>query len=465
MPVIVLVADGARPDALRGPLTSLPALARLREDGALHEVTSVFPSVTGPAYVPFLLGRFPGGVGLPGLRWYDRARDTCGWPDHARSYVGWQMGAINSDLSPAAPTIFELVPESLAAMSVITRGLPASHQVGGLTLRSAARAALTHFRGRAETWLDVDREVGDELVRRVRDERPRYAFAALTGVDKASHARGHGDSLVHEALAIVDDVAARLRADAEQGGYWDDTHLWIVSDHGHAEVHAHEDLARLVEEFGPRTMAHPFTTRVDAEAAVMVSGNAMAHIYLGLADRERRWWGGLGARWEPLAAMLLARPAVDVMLLPEGPDRCLVRSASRGEARVARVGDKLEYRRLGGDPLCYRADLRGTPDALHDATLDTDYPDAVLQVLALAGSARAGDIILSATPGHDFRARYEPIPHRSAHGALHRDHMMVPLLVNRPLTGRPRRTTDLFASALDALHVAPPAVMDGRSFL
>ena len=107
----------------------------------------------------------------------------------------------------------------------------------------------------------------------------------------------------------------------------------------------------------------------------------------------------------------------------------------------------------------------GDADAVLDATLEGAYPDGIVQIVTLAGSARAGDLIVSATPGWDFRARYEPIPHRSAHGALHRDHVMVPLLTNRPASGTPRRTTDVFASALDALGVAAPERMDGRSFL
>jgi hypothetical protein len=41
----------------------------------------------------------------------------------------------------------------------------------------------------------------------------------------------------------------------------------------------------------------------------------------------------------------------------------------------------------------------------------------------------------------------------------------VPLLANRPPARRPRRTTDLFASALAALQVARPPMMDGVSFL
>jgi hypothetical protein len=466
VPVIVLVADGARPDAFEGrSLDALPALRRLREEGALHRVSSVFPSVTGPAYTPFLIGRFPGPIGVPGLRWYDRAREACGWPDYARSYVGHQMRRFDEDLDASAPTIFELVPNSLAALSVVTRGLARARRIGALTARSALRATVTHFRGRAERWLDVDRETADVIVRRMREERPDFLFAAFTGVDKASHARGHDDALVHEAMRIVDDAAARLRTDAERGDWWDDTHLWIVSDHGHSPVHTHEDLARVVSGTGLRTVAHPWSATIAPDAAVMVSGNAMAHLYLDLGKEERPWWPALSARHGGLADALLAREAVDLLLLPHTSARCEVRSAARGIAVVERSRETYRYRCVSGDPLGLGGDVEGSADETFDATREGNYPDAIVQILSLAGSPRAGDVILSAAPGWDFRARYEPIPHRSSHGALHRDHMLVPLLLNRPAASTPRRTTDLFASALDALGVQAPATLDGGSFL
>jgi arylsulfatase A-like enzyme len=335
-----------------------------------------------------------------------------------------------------------------------------------LTVRSALRAAVTHFRGRAERWLDVDAEVRDTIVRRVREERPDYLFAALTGVDKASHARGHEDELVRDALTLVDETVARLREEAERGGWWSETHLWVVSDHGHAAVHTHDDLAGAVSEAGHRTVAHPWSAGLRADAAVMVSGNAMAHVYVELDERRRPGWPRLAARWSALADALLARPSVDLLLLPHSPDRCEVRSAARGGATVEREGDRFRYRRLDdGDPLCMSADISGTANEVYDATRGGSYPDAVVQIATLAGSSRSGDFILSAAPGYDFRDRYEPIPHRSAHGALHRDHMLVPLLVDRPPARTPRRTTDLFASTLAALGIAAPAAMDGESFL
>ncbi|MEP6619528.1 MAG: alkaline phosphatase family protein [bacterium] len=465
MPVIVLVADGARLDAFHGDLAHLPAMRRLRDEGGLHAVTTVFPSVTGPAYTPFLLGRFPGPIGIPGIRWYDRARTACSWPDYSRSYVGFQFSRFDDDLDPDAPTIFELVPDSIAALSVATRGLPPSRRLGTLTARSALRVANTHFRGHPERWLDVDREVRDTIPRRMREDRPDYLFAAFTGVDKASHSRGHDSALVRDALRILDDTVAELRSDAEAGGWWTDTHLWIVSDHGHAEVHSHEDLARTVADTGVRTAAHPWSAKAAAGAAVMVSGNAMAHVYVDLRERTRRWWPSLERDWSALADVLLALPATDLLLLPHSPNQCEVRCESRGTAMISREGDVYRYVRTGGDPLGLNADVCGGADDVHDALQSSDYPDALVQIINLAGSARAGDFILSATPGWDFRARYEPIPHLSAHGALHRSHMLVPLLTNRPPARAPRRTTDVFASTLAALGIAAPAGLDGQSFI
>jgi hypothetical protein len=53
----------------------------------------------------------------------------------------------------------------------------------------------------------------------------------------------------------------------------------------------------------------------------------------------------------------------------------------------------------------------------------------------------------------------------SSHGALHREHILVPLLVNRPIGGRPRRTVDVMPSALVALGKTVPPGLDGVSFV
>ena len=133
---------------------------------------------------------------------------------------------------------------------------------------------------------------------------------------------------------------------------------------------------------------------------------------------------------------------------------------------VTCVDGRFSYRRDDGDPLGLGIDMsRLTADEAYDATIESDYPDGIVQIAHIATSPRSGEIILSAARDWDFRARYEPIPHVSSHGALHREHMLVPLLVNRPPASHPRRTVDVMPSALRALGLDVPRGLDGESFV
>jgi hypothetical protein len=121
---------------------------------------------------------------------------------------------------------------------------------------------------------------------------------------------------------------------------------------------------------------------------------------------------------------------------------------------------------IDGDPLRVGLELQNVfaSDAF-DALTGGDYPDAIVQIAQLASSARSGDIIVSAAPAWDFRERWEPVRHASTHGSLHRDHMLVPLLVSKPVGGMPRRTADVVPSALAALGLPAARELDGASFM
>ena len=464
--VVILLADGSRPDTLASAMDAgaLPALARLRDEGSFSTVTTVFPSVTGPAYTPFLMGRYPGPVGLPGLRWFDRTRQTARGFGNCRSYVGLEMRYVDSDLDPAAPTLFELTAPSVGALSVIRRGLQPRDRIGRGVM-FAARAGRTHFSGNVRGWLAIDRHVGSEVARRIRLTRPRFVFAALTGIDKASHASGHASDAVRTAMHIVDETVAEIRHDAERAGRWESMQLWIASDHGHSPVASHDDLADLIRSLGHATIAHPWTFARGRDAAVMVSGNAMAHVYLELDRPVRPWWPELRKRWSELANEMLGRPSVDLLMLPCGPDVVEIRSHSRGAAQIISTEDRVSYRPLTGDPLGIGAHEMLTDAEAYEVCSASDYPDALVQVSRLASAPRSGEMILSATRGWDFRSKHEPIPHVSSHGALHADHMRVPLLTSRPTALIPRRTVDVMPSALVALGLGVPSGLDGASFI
>ena len=470
MSLILLVADGARFDTIDAATGAdspapLPALAQLRAEGSLHPVTTAFPSVTGVAYAPFLTGRFPGPCGLPGLRWFDRSHTRCRRFPYARSYLGAEMRHLDEDLDPSHPTIFELAPSRFNAMSMLGRGTSSSERIGR-DARTLVRAAYTHWIGNVDGWIALDEHVARVSTRHIIERRPEFACIALLGLDKASHTAGHGSAIARRALATIDAAVGELRSALERAGRWQDTHLWIVSDHGHSAVHAHDDLAALVRASDHRVLAHPWLLARGEAVAVMVSGNAMAHLYLELRRRVRAGWSALRERWEPLVRMLLARESVDLVVLPIDDSQTEVRSRDRGSAIITAAKGRYSYRTLDGDPLRVGFELQNVyaSDAF-GALARGDYPDAIVQIAQLAASARSGDIIVSATPGWDFREKWEPVRHASTHGSLHRDHMLVPLLVSEPVSGTPRRTADVMPSALAALRLPPADDLDGSSFL
>ncbi|MBC7841405.1 MAG: alkaline phosphatase family protein [Gemmatimonadaceae bacterium] len=455
--VILVVADGVRPDTLASAIDAgaVPAMQALREAQGFHTLTTVFPSVTGPAYVPFLMGEHPGHVGLPGLRWFDRSRRDTGWPHFTRSYIGSEMRKVDRDLTLDTPTAFERSGGGLAMMNMIGRGLPRRNKLTD-SVGFALRAGYTHFRGDVAGWLDVDRALKAEMLGRVLAERPPFTFASFCGVDKTSHSVGHQATIVREALTIVDGFVADVTAAATREGWMHELALFVVSDHGHVDVRGHDDLADLFrDEVGLRVLAHPkiFGVR-EPEMAVMVSGNAMAHLFVELESRTRPWWPALSGRWNDTAELLLRRPSVDLMMLPHSETSVEIRGGGgRGSAMLRRVDGRYDYECRTGDPLGL-GDVHGASDSdAWERSLQTDYPDSLVQIMALNDCRRTGDFIVSATRDWDFRGRYEPIPHMSSHGALHREHMLVPMLTNLPNDVPWRRTQDVFHRAMQFLGV------------
>jgi len=155
---------------------------------------------------------------------------------------------------------------------------------------------------------------------------------------------------------------------------------------------------------------------------------------------------------------------VDLMILPTSQSSCEIHTRDRGVAKLTWSEAVYSYLPQNGDPLDIGEQLALDGGDAYDATIDSDYPDSLVQIANLTASPRSGDIILSAARDWDYRARYEPIPHVSSHGALHREHMLVPLLLNRVPAHAPRRTVDVMPSALAALGITAPKSLDGISF-
>ncbi|OGQ33207.1 MAG: hypothetical protein A3A72_04595 [Deltaproteobacteria bacterium RIFCSPLOWO2_01_FULL_38_9] len=117
---LFILLDGSRPDVL-GELLSAGRMPNFFDvfvkQGTFTRATSVFPSTTGPAYLPYLTGFYPGHCNVPGIRWFDRKAFK------ARSYVGYESYLFNHDISRDVQTLFEHVKRPMNIFSPVSRGV------------------------------------------------------------------------------------------------------------------------------------------------------------------------------------------------------------------------------------------------------------------------------------------------------------------------------------------------------
>jgi hypothetical protein len=240
----------------------------------------------------------------------------------------------------------------------------------------------------------------------------------------------------------------------------------MSSDHGHTETKVHLDLTGLLSDLDYSVFEHPNIYSRKVDAAVMVSGNSFANIYLAsqgewerpLTDHELE-----GEHRRVLRALSL-REEVEWIAFRKDGGVAKIMSAS-GQALLDKVGDHYTYDYEGTDPL--RLGLphgRVRSSEALSLTMETDFPDALEQIWQLFTSERTGDIVVTSKPGYDLRGWRERPEHHSSHGALCREHMRVPILSSRPLSSEgPARTVDLFPTIADSLGLNPTKPHFGRS--
>ena len=466
MRVVLVLIDGARSDVLRDLLArgDLPNLSRwVIEPGGLRTGTTVFPSTTGVAYIPFLFGRFPGSVGIPGIRWLDRRGAAEGKSSRtqwraARSYCGVQGGWLNTDIA-ATPSIFDLVPESIAICTPLTRGLRAG--ANRCALRRVVLGSAAHYLG---TYPALDRAVARAWLDAA-DEPWRFLFVVFPGVDGISHLKDPLHPAVLESYRLVDRAlgafVARLRKQGRELPAF-----FVVSDHGMTVMREHADPAVLLERRGVRTLRHPVHVwRRGARVATMVSGNASVQLYFEpRSGRERP----LTESEIPDAILeqLLALPAVRLAACRADSTGGIIVRTKNARASLTESMGLICYEPQSGDPLGLGGYVELDDRELLTRTRETDVPDAPRQLLQLFGTPRAGDLVLAATPGADFRGPWEMPEHRAGHGSLIAEHMEVPIAASVALPDVGLRTVDLMPTVLERLDVAVPSgvALDGVPF-
>ncbi len=465
--VILLLVDGLRPDVAEAALArgELPALQAMVRDGGTTRGVTVFPSTTSVAYLPFLTGCTPGHCNVPSIRWLERTRYSGRWwadRELVRSYCGYQAGRLDGDVTPGIRTIFEIVPESFGIFTPVTKGLtPERDPSQG---ERKFWGAVAHYL----LWHQPsDDAVSRHLLRAV-DGPYRFIFAQFPAVDGYTHQTTPQSPKVLQALRKVDQTVAQLRALLSARGELDDSLIVMVSDHGAAEVKVHLDLADWFRAQGVRTMSHPIIWEKAPQAAVMIAGNGSALVYAQPnIPRAERWPVDRLRKPETFGvsrdviASLVAEEAVAFVAAEERPGVARVVS-SRGEAEIERAGSQIGYRQLNGDPLELGGNFTRSESEWLEASWDSPYPDACVQLLDQFRAGRTGDLIVIAREGFDFRKRFEVPEHKSGHGSLIRSHMQIPVWSNMPVPAGPLRSVDVFPAMLEWLGEPVPEGIDAQ---
>ncbi len=463
---IVLLADGARYDIFQELLERgrLPHLEEVfLSEGSFAKATSVFPSTTGPAYMPFLTGCFPGTCNVPGIRWFDK--ELYGNKKFSfkrfRSYVGFESFFMNHDMRPELKTLFEYFPKSFNIFSSVNRGVPFR---GNLT--SHMRIWYWYYAHLTDRWHLVDDAALQKSLKVIQSDFD-FLFMVFPGIDEYSHLSEprHPHSL--DAYQKVDRAIGTIAAELKRQGKYDETAMFIVSDHGLSETQAHFGVASFLEKEGLKLFYYPKIFKWGFEAASMVSGNAMLHLYF----KGPSGWKGrmpleeIQAEYPRVIPQLLENPAVDLLISQDAEGWVHVLSR-QGEAKVREGKGEIHFRNIQGNPL----GLKEFPEKVSfrqalELTGSTSYPDSLMQLAQIFRSPRTGDIVLSAAKGFDLRKRFEHPEHKSSHGAMHDEHILTPFFSTVKMHRSLIRTADLFPSILELYgHPYSPS-LDGVSFL
>lgn len=462
---LFFLLDGFRPDILKKLIdeNKLPNLKELFVDnGTFWTGSTVFPSTTGPAYLPFITGCYPGVCNVPGIRWVDREHFHNGsWSKKGtRSYVGYESFFFNQDISPDTKTLFEIFPNHLSVHNIVNRGVVKSSEPSKIFSSLLIFAAkLTH------QWDMVDHLAASLAQKFLEKNQPKFSFIAFLGVDEAAHLSTPSSEKTVNAYIQVDQAVGKIISVLKKKNLFDKTLIFASADHGLSETKHHFELCDFVDQMGFKTFVYPKVYQRNNTAACMVSGNAMAHLYFknGESWNNRMFHQDLVNR--NLLAPLIEQPAVDILISKTAENHVMI-SSKRGTAEISKKNGQLQYAPKSGDPFGFSKELSSQNDYF-DATIDSDYPDAIAQAWQIMQSKRAGDLIVTSTMGYDLRDRFEIPEHFSSHGSLHREHMLVPILCNQKINSNvPKRTVNVFPTMLKCMGVDYKDIqISGESFI
>lgn len=427
--------------------------------GTFKRFTTVFPSVTGPSYIPFIMGLYPGTADVPGIRWMCKQdfQDTNSLLNPGIcSYMGLDSFKFNAHL-PHCPSLFQFFSSVSNVWNFAT-----GEYLWKKNQHRCLSALIYGYSRYSKNWTNFHNLVKNKFLKAVQSDNS-LVYCVYPTIDSISHISHPKSDAVMYSYKYFDQMIGEACNLLTKKNELDDTLIIIVSDHGQTRTHTHIDLDAFLDKQGWKCLSYPVIWRQDAKSANMVSGNAMSHLYF----KNNGYWGERcflrDLTYTGLTESILELEGIDFVAgLRE--DNTVIVKKKGGEGYISTTNNEFSYYFIGDDPLGYKHSFKSlTSTEVLAQTFNTSYPDGIAQLWQIFQSKRTGDLIVSAKEGYDLRARFEFPEHHSSHGALFAAHMNVPFAANLQINTEFARTVDIFPTILKCFgHQIDDLIIDGK---
>lgn len=484
--VVFILIDGAPYEIFKTLIGNgdLPNIKKhVVDPGSLNKAISVFPSTTGPAFIPFFMGLYPGTANIPGIRWLSKSKF------HALhrfkhpgicSYMGFDGLRFEADLPPDFPTLFNFFSPVSNIYNLLARGCPPAKNLTRWIKPFAYTYA--HFSHR---WRFVNQIAARHLHKAV-EAGDKFVMCLFPAVDTFSHLSQIQSPRVMQAYREIDTAIGDLVHTLQKANTLQETLILITSDHGMTNTHTHIDVPQHLDDGGWRCLHYPKVWRQGTVSASMVSGNGMTHLYFKNNANGKGW--GERTPFEKLHQMGVISSLIELeglgLVAGQSETGDIIVQSRGGQGKISCHSEhtdsetpqnvtmpfkctdasRFSYRFIGADPLGYGVQYENlsSREALRE-TYDSPHPDGIVQLWQIFKSERTGDLVLSAESGYDLRARYEIPKHHATHGALIAEHLHIPLATNYPIAEQCIRSVDIFPTVLNLCgHNVAERYIDGR---
>ncbi len=495
--VILIIIDDVRASHLFDLVNQgkAPNIANLVNNGiSCQNCITTFPSVTFPCYPNIITGAYSGyypieGSGIPGYHWVARTDPPSEGKKlpFIRNYDErnhlWKIG---KDLSPNCKTIFEQAGEGnfFSALNLIFRG--------------------SYFEAPLEYKPELIFKTAEKVYKNPAKyfdskEVPKIIVIYIPQTDALMHNRGFDHPEYINELLRCDKYIGSLIELIKNLGYYDDTAICIISDHGNYKAEKFHDIAPFFQNLGlrqyyPKKKIGDFDANMGSIGFFNFKGETWNH-HPNIKQMKNFKPSGTGSNNLDLFASLWKIPGIKFMYYRDddnNPDSGIIYLERKDNKTGKIIKGSIEYQGHGKNQKTkYTFDeeeLFGyehheesailldnryhTIDEWLAATNQIDFPMFIDQLPRYFKNPRSCDIMISTCGEYGFNYEHGKTvdPHPYSHDIAIKKSMTVPLIIGGSaeipkLKLEYCKTTDAVPTLLDFLGIAPHKNVIGTSLL